>query len=81
MRDFIWTLGNGELPDGSRATPGPVNSQRLVDVWNRKGMLRNAPTLGATPAACLTSPQAYFAHRFGSQGHRGAFVVCERTLN
>jgi hypothetical protein len=74
MRDFTYTLGTGILPDGNRIRSLGVSPADLINFWNRPGLMRGAPRLGVS--RCTTSPQQYFADRFGSQGYRPGMVLC-----
>ncbi|KAF4839834.1 Mutanase [Colletotrichum siamense] len=78
-RDFVRTMATGILPNGSTTTNGPMHGPDLADNWNAEVLPANLPRAGSSHT--LRTPNGYLFDRFGSQGNREPFVLCERVMN
>ncbi|RYP85137.1 hypothetical protein DL769_001041 [Monosporascus sp. CRB-8-3] len=79
IRDFIYTLGTGILPDGTQTLSGHISGADIQNYWNARVLPRNLPRAGSS--RCITKPNEYFMDRFGSHGNRSPMLLCERNLN
>ncbi|KAH8170471.1 repeat domain in vibrio, colwellia, bradyrhizobium and shewanella domain-containing protein [Sarocladium implicatum] len=79
IRDFMYTLGNGTLPNGTIANTPPVPAADILANWNAAVIPRNAPRPGTTQ--CVDTPNDYLMVRNGAQGNRRPLVLASKDIN